>query len=208
MTERMTVAEFLASRATRKTLNDLVFASIRQSSMDVRAEYEGGTLSRVTIRLSGTIANIPAMKNRKLPGLNIPNIETIAKLRAMSTLWIDWQVKSKQQPAFGLADVFCLVLCGHRGKRSFDADNCGTTISDWLEPRYKPVGKREKTERGWGIGLVANDRQVTTLAAHARSFGIETKDSIVIVERMDQTRRWLPRSLQEFGYLESYQEVA
>lgn len=54
--------------------------------------------------------------------------------------------------------VFCLVKCAYR-KNVFDEDNVATTIRDWLEPKFI----RNK-DRGWGAGVVPNDRMVKIYA--------------------------------------------
>jgi len=117
----------------------------------------GDKLVFVHTQLKGPIANIPALKNQKINGTNILRGESKALLALMSHLFqksLQFQV-----PRFEIGElVFCVIFCAYR-KNSFDEDNVATTVRDWLEPRHI----RNK-DRGWGIGLVDNDRFVQALA--------------------------------------------
>lgn len=75
------------------------------------------------------------------------------------------------ETSFGDDSVFMLVICGKRSGR-FDKDNVASTVQDWLEPRTKQIGKRKKRDRGWGVGVVNNDRQITCLTFNEHQLNI------------------------------------
>lgn len=111
----------------------------------------------LTIKLSGPVAQVPALKNEKMHGKGFLRPETKARLAIMTDLFHKaCQHKIPQYaPKFS---VFCLIKCAYR-KNVFDEDNVATTIRDWLEPKYI----RNK-DRGWGAGVVPNDRTVKIYA--------------------------------------------
>lgn len=154
------------------------------SEMLVQPYYEGANLVAVHIELHGPISRIPSLKNSKMPGKNFMNNDTRSRLRVMDRLY----AKACQQigvtpPTFGDSEVFALVVCGKRPTR-FDKDNCATTVQDWLEPTIKKVGKKG-APRGWGVGVVNNDKQITTLAFNSAQLDLTLNYSIVVVVRWD-----------------------
>lgn len=113
--------------------------------------------SFIKIDFSGPIAAIPALKNEKIQGMGILRPEAKARLTIMSDLFqraANFKVPQYEEKF----PVFCLILCAYR-KNAFDEDNVATSIRDWLEPRYIR-GKN----RGWGVGIVPNDRMVKVYA--------------------------------------------
>lgn len=116
------------------------------------------------ISFVGPIADIPSLKNQKVQGTNVLRGESKAKLAIMTDLV--YRACEFKVPQYDpkLA-VFCVVLCAYR-KNTFDEDNVATTIKDWLEPKFM----RNKN-RGWGIGVVPNDRMIRIYAVK------KTKDS-------------------------------
>ncbi len=109
------------------------------------------------IQFSGPVANIPALKNEKMQGKGFLRPEAKARLAIMSDLF--QRACNHKIPQFDpKLPVFCLILCAYR-KNAFDEDNVATSIRDWLEPKYI----RNKN-RGWGVGVVPNDRMVKVYA--------------------------------------------
>lgn len=117
--------------------------------------------TQVHIEFHGELARIPSLKNSrhpKFPGVN-PDVQ--ARLDAMTQLYHaetrgggpSWPPGTK---------VAGILLCADRS-RSFDVDNCATTIKDWLEPHSKIVGTKNKRARGWGAGVVDDDKHVRIL---------------------------------------------
>ena len=115
------------------------------------------------IDIVGDLANVPSLKNGKMPGRGI-NLDALIKLKALDELF-------KQEAGgpfvrFEDGKVFVLVSCAARS-RVFDPVNVLETVQDWLEPASKVVGRSKPRARGWGIGVVDNDSQITGLAVHA-----------------------------------------
>ena len=135
--------------------DDLVSDVMRQSRCSLKVFGPMQAPDRVEIEFHGPCARIPAHKNQRIHGTNIIRPEAKAVLVAMTKL-IRQAVPPNYTLQFPKAEqVLCFVHCGNRDGRSFDVDNVITTVKDWLEPSF--IRKRE---RGWGIGLVENDRYV------------------------------------------------
>lgn len=144
-------------------------------------------IERVKLEFSGPIAHIPSLKNSKMPGKNFTNVETMARLKVMDYVYKQSVAKSGIHfPVnFGKDDVALILICAKR-KVAFDTDNCLATIRDWLEPPTKKVGKGRT--RGWGVGLVDNDRQIKGIAIYDRDIGLTLDKSIVVIQRYDRTK--------------------
>lgn len=110
-----------------------------------------------SIKLFGPAAQVPALKNEKVQGRGFLRAEAKARLAVMTDLF--QKACSFKVPQYAeKIPVFCLVKCAYR-KNVFDEDNVATTIRDWLEPKFI----RNK-DRGWGVGVVPNDRMVKIYA--------------------------------------------
>jgi hypothetical protein len=156
---------------------------ITGSEMFATAYWEhDGRLAWVHIELRGKLAAIPSIKNQRFNG--IPNTTNVDKVKALEFLFRH-EMEKQGVAAFGDAPVFVSLLIGKKGRRS-DPDNALTTVKDWLEPREKPVG-RKKHSRGWGVGVVNNDSQITGFACRAADVGLPdecTTIDIIPVERV------------------------
>lgn len=115
----------------------------------------GGMIDLIHIKLKGPIAAVPSLKNKKMKNTNILSADAKAKLDILSRVF-EKSVNFKIPKMSG--EVFVLVVCGYR-KNAFDKDNVMTTVCDWLEPNYI-----RKKYRGWGVGVIENDRDVTGFA--------------------------------------------
>lgn len=154
-----------------------------------RVEFETNAkgLRRIRVDFCGPVANIPSLKNAKLPGRNFLSPTVRARLKVMDDCYRSalggalWE----SGLGFGPADVALVLVCAKR-KVSFDTDNCLATVRDWLEPGIKKVGKGK--HRGWGVGLIENDRQVRGLAIYDKDLGGKLSKSILVVERLDSPR--------------------
>lgn len=167
----MTIHELWGEEKKKPTRKELRLNYINGSECLVAPFYSAAKkITKIVIEFRGHLARIPSMKNSKLPGKNFPSADVMARVEGMTFLYCKECEDLKIRPDFGTEEVFILLLCGDRG-RSFDPDNCMTTVKDWLEPSEKQVGKREKRNRGWGIGLIQNDRQASGMALHAKSMG-------------------------------------
>jgi hypothetical protein len=136
----------------------------------------------IKIEISGRAAKIPALKNDKRIVKNgmITGKETKAVLECLDKLYSDGLKRAKVEGSisFGDQEVFVLAVLGNRCNR-LDSDNCLATIRDWLEPHIKA-----SRNRGWGINLIDNDRQVTGMAIRASTFGIITDKTTIYVTRL------------------------
>lgn len=117
---------------------------------------------RYLISIKGPAANIPSLKNGKLPGRNFINNNVKQHLQALTWLFNCNYNKYGHFPTFGDTNVFMMVVLGNKSKL-IDDDNCLAAVRDWLEPPTK-----SGIDRGWGIGLVNSDRYVTGAAVSYR----------------------------------------
>lgn len=181
MTLRITNAEYVKEVKKRPTFKELRTRYIAESRMQVSFQSDWtGAAQKVVIRFQGAIARIPSMKNSKIPGLNVPNPDVMAKLAAMDVLF-NRALGARAFPKFGKQQVHVTLISGKRS-RSYDVDNCFTTLKDWLEDPAKRVGKGKA--RKWGCGLIANDSFVTGCALKADVLGMNSEDSVVFIHRL------------------------
>lgn len=166
------------------------------SGCNIEAYIKHRRIERVKIELLGPIAHIPSLKNSKLPGKNFINAETLARIKVMDTVFKQTAAKLGLhfRMSFDKEDVALIVVCAKR-KVAFDTDNCLATVRDWLEPATKKVGKGRL--RGWGIGLIDNDRQVKGLALYDKDLGLTLDKSIIILQRFDRTKDRLAEFVHE-----------
>lgn len=112
----------------------------------------------IKITLTGPIAKVPSLKNQKIQNTNVLRPEAKAKLALMTDLFR--HACAMKVPRYEKSvELFCYVSFAHR-TRSFDEDNAATTIKDWLEPSFI-----RKKERGWGVGIIENDKAVKIFTA-------------------------------------------
>lgn len=181
--------EYLAELKKRPTHKQLIARYVEGSNMKVNVSQnwirEKGELELIEVELrieiTGEAARIPALKNRKIPGLNCPNPDTLARIAALDALFYRAVTASEIRTLnlFGSSKVWVVLICGNRNRR-FDPDNCFSTIKDWLEPRTKLVGKGRA--RGWGIGVIEDDSQIAGLAVRAADVGLDTKDTTIVIK--------------------------
>lgn len=188
---RLSEADFQAYRSD-KPRKQRLYRSTREivanSEMSVRTEFKQvcgkpGTreLQEVYIKISGRASAIPSIKNSKIPGLNVLCPDVLSRIRAMDALFREI-VSPDEKISFGSDPVVVILVCGKRGRR-FDPHNCLGTIADWLEPPTKKVGKRR---RGWGIGLIDDDRNATGIAFPGGAVGYEGEDSFILIRRWSE----------------------
>ena len=119
---------------------------------------EEDTARKIHIRFRGPVAATPCFKNNREGGIGLPN-SVIARLRLMDTLYQEWMYTHKwERVKFKQEKCFMMCRFATRGTKrggNFDSDNAFSTVKDWLEPPIK-----NKMNRGWGIGLIENDRQI------------------------------------------------
>lgn len=112
----------------------------------------------VHIAFRGPAAHFPSLKNQKIKGTNILRSDAKARLMVATNFVMSGMHDFPFKRAKKGQKMFCLILCAYR-KNSFDEDNFATTVKDWLEPRII-----RKKDRGWGVGLVENDKDVAVFA--------------------------------------------
>lgn len=142
-----------------------------------------GVLDFVYIELRGELGRIPSLKNWRMPGKHFVNPDVMSRIRVMDELF----EKSCRPPkSFGDKPVHMTLICGER-KGSFDLVGCVETIQDWLEPSTKKVG-RKGSVRGWGVGLVDNDSQITPMPIHSWQTGIKHDHSTIILRPWEKMK--------------------
>lgn len=140
----------------RKTYREAIHAYSADSMCATEIIGENLNPKLIHIRLKGSVANIPALKNQKIKGTNILRPDPLAKLYLMTHLFAK-SVNGLIPYYEKTIPIFCLILSAYR-PRNFDEDNVTTTVRDWLEPEMM----RQK-HRGWGVGIVDNDKTIFAL---------------------------------------------
>lgn len=168
-------------------LKDSLLKYSSGAGCSVEILLRGGRIDRLRLEFTGPIAHIPSLKNSKIPGRNFINPDVMARLKVMDYVYKTSIAKTGVNfpVTFESEDVALIVVCARR-KVSFDTDNCLATIRDWLEPPTKTVGKGRA--RGWGVGLIKNDKQVKGLALYDKDLGLNLDKSIIVIQRFDRTR--------------------
>lgn len=157
-------------RASKK---EVAIRAIEQSTCQVVPGFdEAGEMSLLGIEFRGELANLPNLKNRKIPGKVFTNPDVEGKLLAMDQLFC--AAAEGKKLSFGSQEVFILLICANR-PRSFDVDSCMVTVRDWLEPNTKIVGKKVRS-RGWGIGVLNDDKQARGIAIKWSDLGFPQCD--------------------------------
>lgn len=162
-------------------------SEIRVAAIAPNSPSELSRTSYLEIRIYGLLANLPSLKNGKLPGKNILQPKTRAKLIALTELWEEGPAWKKDWAKFGKEEVFVLLVLA-QGSR-VDRDGAESTIRDWLEPRDKQVGQKKKKDRGWGIGVVDDDKRITAQTLRASQLGLQQVYTRIIVQPLSQVDR-------------------
>ncbi len=154
----------------KETTDQASWRVLSTSTMEVHTPSE----DHLIIYLDGPAAEIPAIKNAKIPGTSFTEPSRLGRVLALDALW---RVSSSkiQKPYFADKPVLLTVFFGKR-KNAYDSDNALTTLRDWIEPHTKTVSGRQ---RGWGIGLVKSDKNVVSFALKANEIKSESKTTII-----------------------------
>lgn len=146
-----------------------------QGEVFVSADVRNQELLSLQVEFHGELSRLPSLKNSKLPGKNFVNPDTLDRLRAMQTLFERSSlVYPRGQLKFANERIWGLLVCAKR-KTRFDLDNCAAAVKDWLEPQ-------EKRGRGWGVGVIDDDSQLTIFPVHADQFGKKLDFSLLILK--------------------------
>lgn len=150
-------------------------------------------LGLVYISLGGGISAVPSMKNRKIPGLNMPNPRVIGQMKLMTDLYL--REAAGRAPKFD--EKVALLIVAAARSRSFDLDGVTTSICDWLEPAGKLVGKARRP-RCWGIGLIPNDSWIVPLTIPAEMTSFEPTRTHIIVRPLSKMRGSIQKFAEDF----------
>lgn len=145
----------------------------------------------VSIQISGELAILPILKNRKLPprfpGQVILNPGALDRIMALDLLFAEHLERSSPpgEPVF-ISRILCPVSVVIIMSDSQTADRISVleTVQDWLEPAEKKVGSSKKKpgrDRGWGIGLIANDSQVIGSSYRASDIGPASDSARILI---------------------------
>lgn len=160
----MELEELSRKAESKKTPAELVAALIADSWCEV---FEKGALG-YEINIGGALKDIPALKNSKRFAGRGAFIEkgVLARLKGLERL-IDVEMFSVMRSLMHeMTSVSVIISCAERS-RDFDTDAVFTTFRDLMEPKTKIAGVRKKNHnRGWGLGLVANDSVISGGAYH------------------------------------------
>lgn len=193
------------SQKRKLTAQELMQDYLANSDMGIKIENDWtGNPLKLVIVLRGKLASLPSIKNSKrmtADGHLIINSDYRARLKALDALF--FQKIGNRNFAFGKTPVWCSVVCGKRKVR-FDSDNCFSSITDWLEPSVKGV-KNQAKQRGWGVGIINDDAQLTGICLKAEHLGLLTTDTIIVVSR------WIDEGIRVIDFMSSvvneYQQI-
>jgi hypothetical protein len=157
---------------------------VRDSSMILSVFPGIDYPNRIWIEIRGKLANIPAIKNNRNP--RFPGIDRVilAKMRALDMLFARearLQGLSHQSFQFGRAKIFVSIITA-ASNSGLNEDNVLTTIKDWLEPRTKQVGGKNKKARGWGIGLIQDDITARGIAIKSEDLDSPAPYTRIVIE--------------------------
>lgn len=142
-----------------------------------------GDFVGLVIEIAGECARIPSHKQARDPKRGFVNPEYMARLKALDKLYA-----ARGMCQYQFADRLQLLLICSSRDRDFDPDNALSTVKDWLEPASKLVGPK-KHPRGWGVGLIANDKQIRGQSAyHAEDIGFPTGQTVIVVRKFSEMR--------------------
>jgi hypothetical protein len=146
---------------------------VKNSELEIKLLDPG-----IQIRITGEAARIPSMKNSKLPGKNFANPDFKARVKAMDILFRAAVLSAKIDPwALYYGGRVSVSVFNSKRSARFDPIGALETVQDWFEPASKPVGAAKKP-RGWGIGLIADDNQISLgISVRVEEF-VEVKDKI------------------------------
>lgn len=142
----------------------------------------------IHIKFKGPIAHIPALKNQKIRFTNVLRPEAKAALDLMTRSFqrsVNFNIPQYSNDI----KLFCLILCAVR-KRNFDEDNVLTTIRDWLEPSWI-----RKKNRGWGVGVVKNDKNINAYAVKKTNLNAEPEVTEIYIMPLDSIKESLDELL-------------
>lgn len=159
------------------------------------------------IELHGELAQLPNIKNSRLitrSGQSIIKPDSRARLIAMTQLYIDLTYGQAPAP-FGKEEIHVTVICAKR-PRTFDPIGCLESVQDWLEPATY-LSRGQVKDRGWGIGLIENDRHITGYALHSRALGYNADHSTILITPLNEIRAGVIRFISEHYLLFGGQET-
>lgn len=127
-----------------------------------------GVIESLRVSFGGSLADIPSLKNQKIPNTNILRPRAKAFLAAMTETYR----RATKDCGFSFDPEKYVAGWMELSKRkvSFDEDNPCSTVKDWLEPQLIRGG-----DRGWGAGIVRNDRKVL-LFPIKKGLGLDSGD--------------------------------
>jgi hypothetical protein len=142
--------------------------------------------------LYGDIANIPSLKNQKIQGTNILRDAPKAKLVAMTRLF-ELALRKASIPSIVINEPIHVFIRSAYRPRRYDTDNVITTVKDWLEPRL--IRQRD---RGWGVGIVANDYDVNAYATRKKKGSAGAEITEIMIRKDSYIEKYLELFLKGF----------
>lgn len=172
----------------KKTTMEMCEAIVECSTCKIR-ERNGF----IAITLTGPLADLPSLKNAKRFSGRGSFIDksTMARIRALDRMFKEAWKKLPQVTNYDRGALSVIVSNRFRA-RGFDTDNVFSFVKDWLEPSTKTSGVRGKTvNRGWGVGLVANDNQVSGGSYYAAELGWDCNTTQILIAPFSEVKSGL-----------------
>lgn len=179
------------SPSRRRAVSDVAWEVVAVSRMNIEELDDG-----VEITIRGKAAEIPALKNSKRPGSNSTNPDHLGRIYALDALYAA-EMRNRKPIAFGETLMHMVAIIGFRNV-AFDADNAFTTLRDWLEPPTKQSGRRR---RGWGVGVVDNDRYILGFPLTARELGSKDTNTYISIRKFENVLDHLETFVHRISHL-------
>lgn len=180
------------------TPKELVEKLVLESSLMVEFQWdEKKELSQVHMEIFGSLAEIPSLKNSKIPGKNFTNPKVLAKLKALDILYAAAlkELSLTYHPQF--SDGVVVLTLRLPDCSRVDEDNAVASVKDWSEPKAKKVGKKVIRPRGWGIGLVENDRNIRGYPVFGKDIGQKLNHTIIRWRRFSEVKETVKGFFEE-----------
>lgn len=149
--------------------------------MTVASPHDSTTPNALHIEIHGDLAVVPKLKQNYRSGKGGRFHVDSKFLEQMAALDRLWKAEREGKPAihYGDTHIHMQIVCSSRERG--DPRNVAETIADWLEGRMKFKRNGEEIDRGWGIGLIDDDKHITCHALYGWQFGLSNDCTIISI---------------------------
>lgn len=180
-------------RPSSKEIFDKYFDGSKLT-LSARFSQKDNSLDFLYMEFHGLLSAIPSLKSSYRADQNTGSVymdrDCRQKLRAMDAHFRAAKERLKlpnfHPLSFGKREISLVVINGRRS-RTFDSVSPLETVADWFECSKKMKGGKKK-ERGWGVGLIDDDKQVIPLPLRARHTNYDHDHTTILAVPFDKVR--------------------